>query len=127
MNMQTAKNGYGTARRNVSTPRAVEVSVLTRVTSVLAAAEPFRETAYADFVDALQTNAALWRLFAQDLSSPNNGLPMELRQRLFALAGFVHDETNRVLVDGVSAAALCDINRDILAGLSENTSSEVAL
>lgn len=127
MNIRVAQNGYGTAQRNVGTPRAVEIDVLAQITRTLRAAEAARETEYVAFVDALQANAELWRIFAQDLSDTGNGLPLELRRGLFALAGFVHDETNRILLNGTTSEELCAINHDILTGLRQSNPVEAGL
>lgn len=126
MNIRTAQNGYGTAQRNVGTPRSVEASVLGRITRTLIAAAQDRDTSYAAYVDALQANSDLWRIFARDLSSPENALPMDLRKQLFALAGFVHDETSRILVSGAGVENLSAINMDILSGLSAVQPAQVA-
>lgn len=126
MNVRAAQTGYGTAQKNVGTPRAVEARVLAQVTRALAIADESRETDFLTFVTALNANADLWRVFAQDLASPENQLPLELRRSLFALAGFVHDETGRILSSSRSAADLCTINRDILVGLCADQSVQVA-
>lgn len=126
MTSQAAQKGYGHAQRSAGTARGVEMRVLSNITSTLIRANRTRDTAYSDFVDALKANADIWRLFAQDLSHPANGLPMELRQRLFALAGFVHDETNRILQGTCDASDLCAINKDILIGLSDHEPVAVA-
>lgn len=126
MNMSAARTGYDAARRGVASPQTMEVSVLDRVTVALARASRDRDGDFGAYVEALGRNAGLWRFFASALAAPDNALPMELRQRLFALAAFVADETNRVLAGDTDADTLCEINRSILTGLREAHSAGAA-
>ncbi len=111
---QLARQAYGTAP--IRTPRQAEYQVLSTVTARLGAAD-----AQGDFprlVGALHDNGRLWTRLAADVANAANGLPQELRARIFYLAEFTRAHTRRVLKGEAEAQALIDINTAIMRGLS---------
>lgn len=69
---------------------------------------------------ALRYNQRLWTFFQGELLSPAHALPVELRQNLLQISGFVDKRTIEVMAEPGpdKLRALIDINRQIAAGLS---------
>ena len=72
---------------------------------------------YGEFVAALSENRKLWTLLAVDVAQPENGLADDLRSRLFWLAEFVNEETQRVIRNKGDISVLIEINASIMKGL----------
>lgn len=114
--LHQAKTAYGTTQKTTRTPRGLEYEAFARVTHALKAAQekklPFRE-----LVAALHQNRRLWAILASDVAEDSNGLPEELRARIFYLAEFTTTHTRRVLKEDASAEVLIDVNASIMRGL----------
>lgn len=119
---------YKKTIRESESPRQIERRILSRITGDLErnAAEydgmATREDRLAilsgGFRQTLTDNQTLWSTLRHDLSSPGNALPAALRAQLVSLALWVERQTSVVLGGGAGAAALRDVNRNIVAGLS---------
>lgn len=118
MNIAThAHSLYGQAR-TLKTPRNLEYEVFAGITGRLKAA--LAETGPARMnrlAAALHENRQLWSVLALDLAHPDNGFPTDLRARLFYLAEFTFDATERILSGTADGAVLIDINTIIMRGL----------
>jgi flagellar protein FlaF len=110
-------DAYGSVRAPVRTDRGTEYEVVSRVTRRLAAASETRANSFAAFAAALHDNLRLWTAFAADVSDDGNALPAPLRGRIFYLAEFTRNHTQRALRQGADAQVLIDINTAILRGL----------
>jgi flagellar protein FlaF len=58
-------------------------------------------------------------MLAADVAEPDNGLPQELRARIFYLAEFTADHSRKVLRGGETVDALVDINTAMMRGLRQ--------
>jgi flagellar biosynthesis activator protein FlaF len=109
-----ARSAYGSSARTVRTAQSAEYDAISRITSALKAATSFPEK-----VQALYQNRSLWTLLATDVAGKDNGLPAELRARIFYLAEFTTAHTSRVLSGEAEIDALVEINTAIMAGLRQ--------
>ncbi|WP_083747422.1 flagellar biosynthesis regulator FlaF [Teichococcus deserti] len=111
-----AATAYGSVIRGTEDPRDIEYRVLARATALLEAAS-LAEAGPAELPAALHENRMVWTAFATDLASDENGWDMVLKARLLSLTRWVFAESERVLREGRSPRALCDVNRAVMAGL----------
>jgi len=107
---------YRSMIRGTEDPREIEYRVLARATGLLeSAARP--GAGPAELPTAVHENRMLWTAFAADLAAEGNGCDDRMKARLLSLAGWVFAESDRVLWARQSPAALCDVNRAVMAGL----------
>ncbi|HHX91755.1 MAG TPA: flagellar biosynthesis regulator FlhF, partial [Paracoccus sp.] len=66
---------------------------------------------------AMHDNRRLWSAFATDLADSDNQYPRDLRARLFYLAEFVNQHTEKALSGDAPAGVLVDINLAVMRGL----------
>ena len=114
---QNAIRAYGHSSMGVRSPRSIEYGVFSRISHRLRTATLSRHENYGEFVAALSENRALWTLLAVDVAQPENGLDDDLRGRLFWLAEFVNEETQRVIRKQGDISVLIEINASIMKGL----------
>ena len=95
----------------------MEYAVLGRLSHALRKAADQRETNFPAFADAVARNLSFWSIVATDVSSPENRLPSELRQRLFWLSEFVRVESGRALRGTAEVEPLVEINMSLMQGL----------
>ena len=115
--VERAREGYGRNAVSIKSHRAAEYDTIARISHRLRAAAINRKTSYAEFVEALSENSKLWTTLAVDVAQPENGLPQELRARLFWLAEFTTHETARILKNEGDISVLIEINAAVLHGL----------
>ncbi len=72
---------------------------------------------FADLAMALHENLRLWTIIATDVTSPGNGLPVQLRGQLADLSKFTRTHTQQVLRREADAAVLIEINTAVMRGL----------
>lgn len=118
-----ANQAYTSAAMPVATGRSAEYKVIARITSRLAKTAKTAKKDYPSFVRALNDNSQLWTNFATDLADNDNGLPDDLRARLFYLAEFTRVHTGRVLRQEAGIRPLIEVNTAILNGLSNRGAS----
>lgn len=97
--------------------RAIEYDLIAQVTQRLRSAWANRGTDFPALARALTENQQLWSTLASDVAQPGNGLPAELRARLFYLYEFTAQHSRAVLDDRASVAVLTDINTAVMRGL----------
>ncbi|SEV92920.1 flagellar protein FlaF [Aliiroseovarius sediminilitoris] len=113
-----AKTAYNTSSRApLRTSRGTEYDAFAKVTHQLGRA---RTTGFADLAAALHENRRLWTLLAADVADDGNGLPNELRARIFFLAEFTADHSRKILSEGEDVSVLVDINTAIMRGLRQS-------
>ena len=112
-----AKMAYASPAAPTRTLRATEYDAFARITHRLKAAEAQAKHDFAMLARALQDNRKLWSVMASDVAEPDNGLPLTLRQQIYALASFTNKHTSRVLAGTATPEALIDINTAIMRGL----------
>ena len=109
-------NAYGDATRATGTPRSVEYQVFSQVTGRLNRARG-DDRPFAELAAALDENLRLWMVIAADVTSPGNGLPVELRGQLAGLSKFVRVHTHKALRREADAEVLIEINTAVMRGL----------
>lgn len=115
--VERAQDAYGQNAIHMKSPRDAEYEAIARITHRLRNATMNRKTNYPAFVMALHENNRLWTTLAAELAQPDNGLPKELRARLFWLAEFTGSETRKLLLDEGDVGILIEINAAVLHGL----------
>ncbi|MCQ4159940.1 flagellar biosynthesis regulator FlaF [Roseomonas sp. GC11] len=111
-----AAQAYGSVIRGTEDQRDIEYRVLARVTARLEAAMA-ADAGPAAIPHAIHENRMVWITFASDLASSENTLDEAIKARLLSLAHWVMGESDRVLRQGGTVQALCDVNRAIMSGL----------
>jgi flagellar protein FlaF len=102
----------------VRSPRNAERDAFLRVTDALEKGQAVRNARFSQYASALHDNQRLWTVLGADVADPENGLPVELRARVFYLSDFTRNHTRKALRGEADAAALIEINRAMIAGLA---------
>lgn len=114
---QQARSAYLRPDIAVNNPRALEYELLAQATAALRTAEAGGETAFPALAEALNRNLRLWSTLAADVAGGRNGLPPELRARLFYLYQFTAQHSSAVLDGRAKVAVLIGINTAVMRGL----------
>ncbi len=117
--MNMAKTAYATSQTTIRTPRGIEYEAFARITHRLKSAAEKGAAGFGQLAQAVHENRQLWALLAADVAERENGLPPELRARIFYLAEFTNHHSRKVLKDGSEAAVLLEINTAIMRGLRQ--------
>ncbi len=112
-----AHKAYTQAGAEVRSPRASEYTAFSQISHALRNAAINRKQDYPAFVEALAENRRLWSTLAVDVADQNNGLPDDLRARLFWLAEFTEEETRRILRGTGDVGILIEVNAAVMLGL----------
>jgi flagellar protein FlaF len=112
-----AQRAYAPTTAPTRSDRSVEYDVIARITSRLKNA--MTADNYPKLIEALHENNALWRTLAIDVADAANGLPKNLRARIFYLAEFTDAQTKKVIRNKESAVPLLEVNMAILRGLKQ--------
>ena len=115
--VERAKEGYGRNAAPVKSLRATEYEAIARISHRLRASAQKKTTNFPEFVEALYANNKLWSTLAIDVAHKENGLPQDLRARLFWLAEFTNHETRRILNNEGDVGILIEVNASVLQGL----------
>ncbi len=112
-----AQRAYAQTANPIRTPRGLEYEAFARITHKLkSAAEGGKISALAA---AVHQNRQLWTLLASDVADPLNGLPTDLRARIFYLAEFTNQHSRKVLHREATIQPLIEVNTAIMRGLRE--------
>ncbi len=117
--VERAKEGYGRSAAPVKSLRATEYEAIARISHRLRASALKQKTDFPEFVEALAENNKLWSTLAIDVAHKDNGLPQDLRARLFWLAEFTGHETRRILKNEGDVGILIEVNAAVLQGLRQ--------
>lgn len=117
--LHLAKTAYATNKAPIRTPRGIEYEAFARVTHRLKAAAERGKPGFADLAQALHLNRRLWTILAADVAESSNGLPQDLRARIFYLAEFTNEHSRKVMRGDETVEALVDINTAMMRGLRE--------
>jgi flagellar protein FlaF len=109
---------YGAPGTPVRSERSTEYDLFARITRRLREAFAKGKPGRMDLARALHDNQRLWTTLAVDVADDGNGLPRDLRARLFYLAEFTRVHSSKVLSDDASAEVLIDINTAVMRGLA---------
>jgi len=113
-----AQSAYGTTTRTIKSPRDIEYDLMAMITGRLRAAQSdTRPDSFPALAAAMHDNRRLWSAFATDLADSGNQFPKDLRARLFYLAEFVSQHTDKALSGTAPAEVLVDINLAVMRGL----------
>jgi flagellar protein FlaF len=120
-----AEKSYANPGRSTATPRNVEYQAFARVTGQLSSAS--RDGAeFGKLAQALQDNLSLWTVLGTDVAGAANGLPSDLKAKLFYLFEFTRAHTVKVMNREATADVLIDINSAIMRGLRGARQAEAA-
>ena len=112
-----AQNAYCQVATPTRTAKGAEYEVVARITHRIKSATHQGKAAFPELVAALDENRRLWSAFAEDVASPQNALPQDVRARIAYLAEFTFGHTGKVLAGTANAAPLIEINTAIMRGL----------
>ena len=115
-----AQRAYAPTAAPVRSNRSIEYDVIARITYRLKTA--IKGQALPPLLEALHENRKLWRTLAVDVADDGNGLPQDLRARIFYLAEFTDHHTKKVIREKASAVPLLEVNTAILRGLKQERS-----
>ena len=115
--LNLAQKAYATAETPIRTPRSIEYEAFARITHRLNAAAGKGRQAFAQLAEAIHANRQLWTMLATDVADTGNGLPQDLRARIFYLAEFTNHHSHLVLSGEADPAPLIEINTAIMRGL----------
>ena len=113
-----SRDAYAATHTFVRSPRSNERDAFLRITDALERGHATRETRFPQYASALHDNQRLWTVLGADVADPENGLPEELRARVFFLSDFTRKHTRKALRGEADAAPLIEINRAMIAGLA---------
>jgi len=119
MNEKSGSSSYVRVQRMGGAPRETETRALIEATRRLFQAQKSQPNGE-EFRTALTFNLRLWNVFANDLTSPTNQLPPDLKSNLMTLFRFLYERTARALRKHNAAVrdTLISINRNIAQGLT---------
>lgn len=115
--VERAREGYGRNAVPIKSHRAAEYEAIARASHRLRSAALQRNKDFPEYIAALHENRKLWSTLAIDVAHPENGLPQDLRARLFFLAEFTESETSRLMNNQGDVSVLIEINAAVLQGL----------
>lgn len=114
-------DAYQNVEKETLTGRALEASVLTKAAQRLKLVrenwnQPDRD---ALLEEVLRYNQRIWSLFQAELTSPENELPIEIKNNLLSLSLFIDKRTFEVMAYPAQEKldVLININLNIAAGL----------
>ncbi|PIE08361.1 MAG: flagellar biosynthesis regulator FlhF [Rhodobacterales bacterium] len=117
--LQMAKTAYASNKAPIRTPRGIEYEAFARITHRLKSAAIQGEPGFPDLAEALHLNRRLWTMLAADVAEQDNGLPAELRARIFYLSEFTTQHSRKVLRGDETIEALVEINTAVMRGLRQ--------
>ncbi len=115
--LNLAQTAYATTQSPIRTPRSIEYEAFARITHLLKEAAAKGRMGFAHLADAIHRNRRLWTMLARDVADAGNGLPGELRARIFYLAEFTNHHSTLVLNGEAEIDPLIEINTAIMRGL----------
>ncbi|QQA42988.1 flagellar biosynthesis regulator FlaF [Pelagovum pacificum] len=117
--IERARQGYAPKTSAVRTERATELQLLGQVTSRIRNAAQSQDMPRLS--EALFDNRRIWNHLAGEVVDEQNGLPEELRARIFYLAEFVAAHSRKVLRGEATIDTLIEVNTAVMRGLSSGS------
>ncbi len=117
--MNMAKTAYAANQNTIRTPRGIEYEAFARITHRLKTSAEKGPSGFSQLAQAVHDNRRLWTLLAADVAAEGNGLPADLRARIFYLYEFTNLHSRKVLQDPSEAEVLVEINTTIMRGLRQ--------
>ncbi len=117
--MRNAAKAYGKVARETVGQRALEADLLLKAAARLQAVHDAWDAKRAELDLALRYNRRLWSIFLAAVTSPDNPLPVEIRQNIANLGLFVANHTMTIMMSPQPEKldSLININRQLAAGL----------
>jgi flagellar protein FlaF len=117
--MHHAAKAYGTVAKQTANPRELEADLLLDAAAKLQTIRDGWDANSAELNAALLYNRKLWSIFVTSVTSPENPLPITVRQNVASIGLFVFKQTMTVLADPKpdNLRSLININRELAAGL----------
>lgn len=115
--LNLAQKAYATTEAPIRTPRSTEYEAFARITHRLNAAASKGRQGFTQLAEAVHANRQLWTMLATDVADAGNGLPQELRARIFYLAEFTNHHSHQILNGQAGPDPLIEINTAIMRGL----------
>ena len=117
--MRHATRAYGAIANKTANPRELEADLLLNAAARLQAIRDGWADKSPELDAALLFNRKLWSIFVTSATSPENPLPVGLRQNVANLGIFVFKQTIAILSDPKpeNLGSLIKINRELAAGL----------
>jgi len=112
-----ARSTYSDASAPIKTERSTEYQIFAQITHRLTKASADDVASFIDLAEAIHENRRLWAILAVDVADKENGLPAQLRARIFYLAEFTENHSRKVLAKEATTTALVEINTAIMRGL----------
>lgn len=119
-----ARRAYARPDVIARNPRAVEYDLLAQCTADMATAWQHRDTDFAFLAKAIDANLRLWTMLGADVAGAGNGLPPNLRSRLFYLYEFTAIHSRSILDGRSTVGVLVDINTAVMRGLRGDRGAE---
>ena len=113
--MNMTKTAYAATQNTVRTQRGIEYEAFARITHRLKSSAEKSRGEFGQLAQAIHENRQLWTLLAAD----DNGLPADLRARIFYLYEFTNQHSRKVLKNPDEVSALVEINTAIMRGLRQ--------
>ncbi|OWY07728.1 MULTISPECIES: flagellar biosynthesis regulator FlaF [Thioclava] len=113
-----AKTAYSNPSQPMRTPRGLEFELFARITRRLKQVSS-QDVPFAALAEAIFENRRLWTALAADVADSENGLPQDLRARIFFLNEFTQAHSRLVLSEKRSVDVLIDVNTAIMRGLRQ--------
>ena len=117
--MHHAAKAYGAVAQQTSNPREREADLLLDAAARLQMIQDGWDARQSELNAALLNNRKLWTIFMSSATSPDNPLPIGVRQNVVNLGLFVLKQTVATLANPrpESLRSLININRELAAGL----------
>jgi flagellar protein FlaF len=117
--MHHGAEAYGAIAQKTANPRELEADLLLNAAARLQTIRDGWEAKHAELEAALLYNRKLWSIFVTSVTSPDNPLPVNVRQNVANLGLFVLKQTLTVMANPQpeNLRSLININRELAAGL----------
>jgi flagellar protein FlaF len=117
--MQNGADAYRSVAKQIASLRDLEASLLLKAAARLQAVSDSWDRDQSGLADALSFNRKLWTIFLSSVTSPDHGLPSEIRRNIASLGIFIMNQTMAVSANPrrEALASLISINRELAAGL----------
>ncbi len=123
--MQSAMQAYSNMAQKTASPRELESQLLLRAAAKLQAICDGRVNDDGGINEALIYTRRLWAVLLSSITRPDNPLPVEVKQNLANLGGFIIKRTlsAEVIFTVDKIEPLVALNREIAAGLRGSSSN----
>jgi len=110
---------YQKTQRNTENTKETEYRLFAQVTHALIEAGKKGRADVAGLIDALDWNRRLWSTLATDCAGSANQLPPPVRAQIISISLWVSRYSSEAAQKGASLEPLIDVNKSIMAGLSQ--------